>query len=157
MPVVSASVDAFLVLAVAIIVPAIHFFRRQTQPLALHHALSLVVLLHSLFILYLIIVRWPPNIFQRLKIPLTTPSETIRAVLLQRAGLPPNASLPRPLETLLTRLASFDARTLYVRYLTSFLWRFMRVNCRVTGSGKRPFRTANTAAPSTSTPSLPHP
>ena len=119
MPVVSPSVDAFLVLAAAILLPAVYFFRHQSQPFTLHRALSFLVVFHTLFVLYVIIVRWPPNIFQRLKIPLTASSETIRAVLLQRAGLPPDAPLPRPLETLLTRLTSFDTRTQYVRSLCS--------------------------------------
>ncbi|KAI0747147.1 hypothetical protein C8Q80DRAFT_1179676 [Daedaleopsis nitida] len=116
MPVVSASVDAFLVLSAVILVPAVIFFRRQPEPLTLRNALSVGLVLHSLLILYTLVLRYPPNLFQRLRIPLTTPSETIRAVLLQRAGLPPDAPLPRPLEALLTRLSSFDARTLYVRF-----------------------------------------
>ena len=117
MPLVSASVDAFFVLATAILVPAVLFFRRQPEPFTLRNALSLGLVLHSLLILYALILRYPPNIFQRLKIPLTTPSDSIRTILLTRAGLPQDAPLPRPLETLLTRLSSFDARTLYVRSL----------------------------------------
>ena len=117
MPLISVSVDAFLILAVCILVPALVLFRRQppADRFSLHNALSAVAVLHSLWILYTILVRWPPNIFQRLKLPLTTPSETIRAILLQRAGLPQDAALPRPLDSLLTRLSSFDMRTLYVR------------------------------------------
>ena len=115
MPIVSASVDAFVVLATAILVPAILVLRRQPQPFTLRNVLNLLVIFHTLLQLYTLILRFPPNIFQALKVPLTTPSDTIRAVLLHRAGLPPDASLPRPLETLLTRLSSFDTRTLYVR------------------------------------------
>ena len=40
MPVVSPSVDAFLVLAAAILLPAVYFFRHQSQPFTLHRALS---------------------------------------------------------------------------------------------------------------------
>ncbi|TBU38144.1 hypothetical protein BD309DRAFT_548968 [Dichomitus squalens] len=118
MPLISVSVDAFLVLAACILTPTFLVFRRQPQStrLSLDNALSAVLILHSLFILYTVLVRWPPNIFQRLKIPLTAPSETIRAVLLQRAGLPQDATLPRPLDSLLTRLSSFDTRTHYVRF-----------------------------------------
>ncbi|KAI0690996.1 hypothetical protein C8T65DRAFT_670963 [Cerioporus squamosus] len=117
MPLVSASVDAFLVLATAILIPAVLVLRRHPdQPFTLRDGLNFLIIFHTLLQLYTIVVRFPPNLFQTLKIPLTTPSDTIRAVLLQRAGLPPDAPLPRPLETLLTRLSSFDTRTLYVRF-----------------------------------------
>ncbi|OJT08297.1 hypothetical protein TRAPUB_836 [Trametes pubescens] len=116
MPVVSVSVDAFLVAAVIVLVSTAFIMRRQPDLLTLHNALTLVVVFHTLSIFYTIFLHWPSNIFQRLKIPLTTPSDTIRAVLLQSAGLPSDASLPKPLETLLTRLSSFDMRTLYVRF-----------------------------------------
>ncbi|TFK80573.1 hypothetical protein K466DRAFT_558917 [Polyporus arcularius HHB13444] len=116
MPIVSASVDTFVVLATAVLIPAILVLRRQPQSFTLQNGLYILTIFHTLLQLYTIIVRFPPNIFQTLKIPLTTPSETIRAVLLQRAGLPPDAPLPKPLETLLTRLSSFDTRTLYVRF-----------------------------------------
>lgn len=117
MPVVSASVDAFLVAAIIVLVSTAFVLRRQPDLLTLRNGLTLVVVFHTLSVLYTIFLRWPPNIFQRLKIPLTTPSDTIRTVLLQSAGLPQDASLPKPLEALLTRLSSFDTRTLYVRSL----------------------------------------
>ncbi|KAI9061624.1 hypothetical protein FKP32DRAFT_1575796 [Trametes sanguinea] len=116
MPLVSASVDAFLVAAGTVLISTVLFMRRQPQLLTLHNALTLLVVFHTLTVLYTIIVLWPPNIFQRLRIPLTTPSETIRTILLQHAGLPPDAPLPTPLQALLTRLSSFDTRTLYVRF-----------------------------------------
>ncbi|KAI0777343.1 hypothetical protein BD413DRAFT_609721 [Trametes elegans] len=115
MPLVSVSVDAFLLAAATVLVSTVFVLRRQPALLTLRTALTLLVVLNSLYVLYTLLVRWPPNIFQRLKIPLTTPSDTIRAVLLQRAGLPPDAVLPKPLDALLTRLGSFDMRTLYVR------------------------------------------
>ncbi|KAI0674637.1 hypothetical protein C8Q78DRAFT_1015951 [Trametes maxima] len=117
MPFVSASFDTFLVAAAAVLVPTALFLRRQPGPLlTLRNALTLVVVFHSLSVLYTIILRWPPNIFRRLDIPLTTPSETIRAILLQHGGLPEATPLPKPLDALLTRLSSFDMRTLYVRF-----------------------------------------
>ena len=107
MSLLSVSLDAFIVLATAILVPTALFFRRQPRlsRFTLQNALTLAVVLHSLYVLYTLLVRWPPNIFQRLKIPLTTPSESIRTILLQRAGLPQDVPLPRPLEMLLTRLS----------------------------------------------------
>lgn len=115
MPVLSASLDAFLVVAIAIIIPTAYALRRQPQLLTQRNVLSVVVVLHSLYILYAFIIRAPPNIFTRLKIPLTAPTEAIRATLLHRANLPRDAALPRPLEALFTRLSSFEMRTLYVR------------------------------------------
>ncbi|RPD55540.1 hypothetical protein L227DRAFT_579512 [Lentinus tigrinus ALCF2SS1-6] len=116
MPIVSASVDTFVVLGTAILIPAVLVLRRQPQSFTLQNGLSILLIFHTLLQLYTIVLRFPPNIFQKLKIPLTTPSDTIRTILLHRAGLPPDASLPRPLETLLTRLSSFDTRSLYVRF-----------------------------------------
>ncbi|KAH9887299.1 hypothetical protein C8Q73DRAFT_259728 [Cubamyces lactineus] len=116
MAVVSASVDAFLVAAATIVVSTALFLRRQPALLTLRNALTVVVVFNSLSVLYTIIVLWPPNIFQRLRIPLNTPSETIRASLLRHAGLPPDTPLPKPLDALLTRLSSFDMRSLYVRF-----------------------------------------
>ncbi|KAI0360346.1 hypothetical protein OH77DRAFT_674974 [Trametes cingulata] len=116
MPVISVSVDAFLVAATTVLVSTALFMRRQPDLLTLRNALTLLVVFHSLSVLYTLLVLWPPNIFQRLRIPLTTPSETIRTALLQSAGLPQDTPLPKPLDTLLTRLSSFDMRTLYVRF-----------------------------------------
>ena len=156
MPLISVSVDAFLILAVCILVSTLVLFRRQppADRFSLHNALSAVAVLHSLWILYTILVRWPPNIFQRLKLPLTTPSETIRAILLQRAGLPQDAALPRPLDSLLTRLSSFDMRTLYVRSpcARSPVVRSLTESSFALGSARRSSRTASTARRSMSTP-----
>lgn len=156
MPLISVSVDVFLVLAVSILIPALVLLRRQpaANRFSLANALSAVLVLHSLWILYTILVRWPPNIFQRLRLPLTTPSETIRAILLQRAGLPQGAALPRPLDSLLTRLSSFDTRTLYVRSprARSYPVSPLTPSC-VPGSARRSSRTASTARRSMSTPS----
>ncbi|KAI0336616.1 hypothetical protein GY45DRAFT_1315200 [Cubamyces sp. BRFM 1775] len=116
MAVVSASVDAFLVAATTVVVSTALFLRRQPALLTLRNALTVIVVFNSLSVLYTIIVLWPPNIFQRLRIPLTTPSEMIRASLLQHAGLSPDTPLPKLLDALLTRLSSFDLRTLYVRF-----------------------------------------
>ncbi|KAH9930510.1 uncharacterized protein BXZ73DRAFT_47739 [Epithele typhae] len=118
MPLVSASIDAFLILAIAVLIPALVLFRHHAshRAFSFRDALALFVLLHSLFVLYVLVVRWPPNVFQRLKIPLNAHSDHIRALLLHRAGLARDAALPQPLESLLTRLESFDMRTLYVRF-----------------------------------------
>ncbi|KAI0341338.1 hypothetical protein BDW22DRAFT_1358834 [Trametopsis cervina] len=118
MPLISPSVDIFFTTATAIIT-ATYFLLKRTQVSSrspYRRALTLLVLLHSLYIVYVITVRYPPNIFTRLGLPMNTHSDNIRALILQSAGLEPNATLPRPLETLLTRLSSFEVRNVYVRY-----------------------------------------
>ena len=106
---VSTSVDAFIVLASAIVFPTALFFRRQSQTLTLCHTLLFAIVLHMLFVLYVIVVRWPPNIFQRLEILPNTPSKSIRAVLLLNA--------PTSLKFLpsLVSLGPLDASFLLVR------------------------------------------
>ncbi|KAH8101782.1 hypothetical protein BXZ70DRAFT_891280 [Cristinia sonorae] len=118
MPLINASTDAFLLSAAAANIPLYLFFRRKPSPAESPNrlAFTVLVLIHTTYILYTLMLHWPPNIFQRLKIPLTLPSDTIRTVLLQKAGLDLDATLPKPLESLLTRMSSFDYRTLYVRH-----------------------------------------
>ncbi|TFK49295.1 hypothetical protein OE88DRAFT_1662754 [Heliocybe sulcata] len=115
MPLISASVDAFLISSAAIILPTVYYVRKPKSPSAtptapLRKPLSILVVLHTLYLLYTLLLKYPPNLFQTLDIPLTTPSESIRNVLKAYGDVPP------ALDTLLTRLSSFDARTLYVRF-----------------------------------------
>lgn len=124
MPILSASLDVFLLTSIITIFSYAFIARRwsRTQkPSAeahFHVLLNTFVLLHTVFILYILILKAPPNLFTRLNIPLTTPSDTIRAILLKHASADSTltAALPKQLETLLTRLSSFDARNIYVRF-----------------------------------------
>jgi len=81
---------------------------------------NLFVLLHTFYILFTLLFKPPPNLFKRLHIPLTTSSDQIRALLLKHAGVD-SVVLPKHLETLLTRLSSFDARNIFVRFGQSVL------------------------------------
>ncbi|KAH8116036.1 hypothetical protein DFH11DRAFT_1507063 [Phellopilus nigrolimitatus] len=130
MSVVNASTCAFVAAAILIVGPWLYFLLppspsrhtqtrvkagasnddTQTRPRTL---LSLFIAMHSLCILYALIVLFPQNIFSRLRIPLSEPADAIRARLLHFARSP---TLPGPLETLLVRLQSFDARVVYVRF-----------------------------------------
>lgn len=92
---------------------------QQTQPLVQvarpsrrRYYLSLLIAAHTVFILWNLLVWEQSNLFQRFGIPLNTPSEDIRAFLLSKADGP---ALPRTLDTLLSRLSSFDARVYFVR------------------------------------------
>jgi hypothetical protein len=76
--------------------------------------LSLLLLSNAIYILYSLLLQPPPNLFDGLRIPFTTPAPTIRALLLQRTD-PLSDMLPPSLELLITKLASFEVRTLYAR------------------------------------------
>lgn len=84
--------------------------KRSGRPL-----ISLLLLLNSIYILYHLLLEPPPNLFTSLRIPFTTPAPTIRALLLQRTD-PPTDFLPPQMELLLTKLASFEVRTMYSRF-----------------------------------------
>jgi hypothetical protein len=72
--------------------------------------ISLLLLSNAIYILYSLLLQPPPNLFSGLRIPFTTPAPTIRALLLQRTD-----PLSDTLELLITKLASFEVRTLYAR------------------------------------------
>lgn len=83
--------------------------RRAARPL-----LSMLLLTNAIYILYYLLLHPPTNVFSALRIPLTTPAPTIRALLLQHSD-PPKDTLPQHLEILLSKLGSFEVRTLYMR------------------------------------------
>lgn len=135
MPFINASIDAFLVTAAATTIPWIYFTiwrtptdgkanlrpqstqQQQYQQERQHGSstrsfIALFVALHSIYILYNLIVCSQQNIFSVLDVPLTEPSDAIRARLLHLADVP---DLPETLERLLMRLSSFDVRHIYVR------------------------------------------
>ncbi|KAJ7201599.1 hypothetical protein GGX14DRAFT_655469 [Mycena pura] len=110
------SLVLFVATAAALIVPWFYFgiHRAPGRPLtSARSLLNIFLLLHSLYCLYQIIVLPPDNIYTRLKIPLNTPSDSIRSILIQRSD---TGDLPKPLETLLKHLQSFDVKIYYVRY-----------------------------------------
>lgn len=85
---------------------------------------TVIVLLHSLYSLYALIQR-QPNLFSRLRIPLTLPVDRIRALLLSEAGfgvgagddgLAPSIHMPPDLELLLSRLKTDESRGWFVRF-----------------------------------------
>lgn len=120
MVLVSASVDVYLFTAIAVTLPVIFYLRQRnsgSRPETPYEPyLTILVGLHTLYILYNLILCWPLNLFSRLHIPLNASPDTIRSTIIRRAGLDMHAPLPRSLENLLTRLSSFEMRTLYVRF-----------------------------------------
>ena len=126
MALVSASLDAFLFTTTVMISAWAYLTRRlrpshrnqETPYTRFHELLNTFVLLHTVYILYMLLVKSPPNIFTRLHLPFTMSSDKIRSILLKHAGVESiqTAALPKHLETLLKRLSSFDARNIYVRF-----------------------------------------
>lgn len=76
--------------------------------------LTALVVLHSIFIIYNICLRRPPNIFKELGVPLTTPVDALRAQILAHAQ---TAIFPVELELLLARLSKYDTRVAFLRYV----------------------------------------
>lgn len=83
--------------------------RSRLRPL-----LSWLIVLNMLYTAYNFFVHPPKNIFDALRVPFTIPAPKLREILVQHT-LPPRETLPLPLENLLTRMASFEVRTFYVR------------------------------------------
>ncbi|KIY71370.1 hypothetical protein CYLTODRAFT_369495 [Cylindrobasidium torrendii FP15055 ss-10] len=73
----------------------------------------LVLCIYAIFLLHNAAVHPPPNIFTRLHMPLSTPTDAIRAFLLSKTDLP---DLPEHIEVLLKRLSSLEARLVFVRF-----------------------------------------
>jgi hypothetical protein len=114
MPLLSASVDTFI-LASAIFAVFLHrkLGATNTGHPRLHNAISAFLVLHTLYIIYVLCFFRPPNLFLSLHIPTQTSSERIRAIILKQSK---DDRLPDHLEELLTRLTSFDFRTFYIRF-----------------------------------------
>jgi hypothetical protein len=109
------SLVLFVTTAAGVIVPWFYFgiHKSPGRPLtSTRSLLNIFLLLHSLYFLYQIIVLPPVNIFTRLKIPLNTPADAIRSILIQQSD---TGDLPAPLAMLLKHLGSFDVKTYYVR------------------------------------------
>lgn len=86
--------------------------------------MRVLVILHSLYSLYTLI-KPPPNLFSRLRIPITLPVDRIHALLLSEAGFGAGAGdgglavpvqMPPDLELLLNRLKTDESRGWFVRF-----------------------------------------
>lgn len=112
------SISTFVATVVLVVGPWFYFFRSSFRPQStkLRPAISTILLLHTLFILYYIIVLPPPNLFKQLQLPIAVPTDTIRNIVKAHAnGRPLSATM----EQMLTRMGSFETRTLYIRLVAS--------------------------------------
>lgn len=87
----------------------------QSKRRIMRRVISIFVLSNAIYIIYSLLLHPSPNIFSALRIPFTTPAQTIRALLVQRTE--PHADiLPERMELLLAKLESFEVRTMYARH-----------------------------------------
>ncbi|KAH0832302.1 hypothetical protein J3R83DRAFT_13302 [Lanmaoa asiatica] len=100
--------------------------RRQGQGSTIRFVMTAAVGLHTLLVLSSFALHRPPNLFVRLGIPINSPVDRIRSLLMKEAGfntimgergaviVPPE--IAKDVDTLLTRLAVHGSRDTYVRY-----------------------------------------
>ena len=120
MPLLSASADTFVLGATICLIA---FARQRPTPAPAKDArqpmywplITGILAIHTLYMIYILSFRKPPNVFERLHIPLSTSSQKIRATLLARAGMGEGDALPEHIEELLMKLNTFDLRTYFVR------------------------------------------
>ncbi|KAG5652502.1 hypothetical protein H0H81_004815 [Sphagnurus paluster] len=101
----------FIATSLAIALPWVYFLRRN--PLSWSTFVSILILVHTLTGLHTLLVRSPPNIFRALQVPLNTPTDAIRTLLLLGSNV---KELNIEFEELIRRLASHDVRALYPRF-----------------------------------------
>jgi len=81
-----------------------------------------ILAVHTLYMIYTISFRKPPNLFTWLNLPFSMPSQKIRTALLARRGMREGDSLPEDMEDLLMRLNAFDLRDYFVRFVPALGW-----------------------------------
>lgn len=105
-------------------------YQYTTTPTYLRPTLTLLVLCHTLFILYELLLDPPTNLFTGLDVPLSYPADSIRSLLLMFSD-DPVGGLPSKIERVLTRLESAAMRLLYVRWaLRSLLLLYMQTSLK---------------------------
>ena len=120
MPLLSSSADTFILAAT---ICSIAFARRTTTPSPTNNArqpkyrllITGILVIHTLYMIYTLSFGRPQNLFTRLNLPISTPSQKIRAVLLARVGMREEQTLPDDIEELLARLNPLDLRAYFVR------------------------------------------
>lgn len=122
MPLLSASADTFILGATICLIA---FARRGTIPTPTKNArqpkywpfITGILAVHTIYMIYTLSFKTPPNLFTRLHLPLSMPSTKIRAILLSRTGMREEDTLPEHIEELLTKLNTFDLRIYFVRFV----------------------------------------
>ncbi|KAF9653727.1 hypothetical protein BDM02DRAFT_3177582 [Thelephora ganbajun] len=121
MPLLSASADTFIL---GTTICLIAFACRRSTPAPTKNArqpkywlfITGIIAVHTLYMIYILSFKTPSNLFTRLHLPLSMPSQKIRAILLSRTGMREEDTLPEHIEELLVKLNTFDLRTYFVRF-----------------------------------------
>ncbi|TFY74365.1 hypothetical protein EWM64_g9646 [Hericium alpestre] len=77
--------------------------------------LGAVLALHTLYTFYVLVFAKPPNLFTALGVPISIKQSQLRKTIAAHADAPPFPITPS-FEVLLSRLASFDVRVLFLRF-----------------------------------------
>ncbi|KAL0573301.1 hypothetical protein V5O48_008664 [Marasmius crinis-equi] len=93
--------------------PSLKSKSRSHSKSILRTVTSNLLLLHTLLILHKLVLLSPPNLFTRLHLSLSTPTDAIRSLLLVASA---DGSLPPRIDRLLKRLGSAEMRILYVKF-----------------------------------------
>src|ERR1700728_3016160 len=112
------------VTVVSLAIPFLLFthHRKQQKLPPYHTVLACLVIVHTIFIRHLLV--YPPrNIFTQLRIHISAPTEAIRHALIQHthpalstdSTSPIDTTLPEHIESLINRLRSLEAQSLYIR------------------------------------------
>ena len=117
------SLDTYIALGLVIATPWLYYlfspYNHPSKFTTKDQVLSLLLLIHTLYTLHPILVSQPPNIFKFLDLPPNVPPDNLRETLVERLGGGDGQNvtvIPAYLDTLLKRLGSMDARSLYFRY-----------------------------------------
>src|ERR1700728_5145233 len=109
------------VTVVSLAIPFLLFthHRKQQKLPPYHTVLACLVIVHTVFIRHLLVTP-PRNIFTQLRIHISAPTDAIRHALIQHTHPVPSTglmdtTLPEHIESLLNRLRSLEARSLYIR------------------------------------------
>jgi hypothetical protein len=156
MPLLSASADTFILGATVCLVV---FAYRASTPASTKDALrpkysslvSGILVIHTLYMIYILSFKMPPNLFTRLHLPLSMPSQKIRTALLARMDTGGGDVLPENIEDLLMKLNTFDLRIFFVRLVLPCVINLQVALSDQPGSGRTRFKNASGVRPSQST------
>ena len=109
------ALDTYIALGLVIATPWLYYLFSSVSKSTKDQALSLLLLIHTLYTLHALLVAQPPNVFKSLDLPPNIPPDYLREKLLERLGQ--DVALPLYLDTLLKRLGLLDFRSLYFRYV----------------------------------------
>ena len=126
------SLDTYIALGLVIATPWLYYLfstlnspKKPSRWTIKDQARSLLLLIHTLYMLHALLVAQSPNIFKSLDLPPNIPPEYLREKLIESFGGDENA-LPPYLDVLLKRLGLSDLRSLYLRYVDSKFFFFFK-------------------------------